>query len=282
MRNVLDLTNLPKSKNKKVSNLRCEITLFALYTIVCIHGFSTLKFFSVNAENTPEIKEFEYEEFSLNEEIEEDDEELNLEEDINDESIETIEAIEINLDEMTKEEILNYSISESKDNNFYDIYGVNDNKLLNNSYFTLTTGNKTYEHLSYDDFSLFAAIVEAESSDNKNDALAVASSILNRCDSEKWVDWLESMGKDGTNPIDHIKVSGQYEVYNKGIYEEYLDLNVSDCVFDACIDCWYNGVRNNTFCSFRASEATDYSNNQVVSGGNRFNDKIVKVKTIDE
>ena len=103
----------------------------------------------------------------------------------------------------------------------YGYDAATDTKI--NTDFTITKNNKTYENLSGDDYRLFVAVVAAESSKDFHDALAVASSILNRCDDETWINYLDSCGSDGRNPISHITFSGQYGVYHSGAYKYYLE-----------------------------------------------------------
>ena len=162
-------------------------------------------------------------------------------------------------------------------------YDLEDETNIDTSKFELTLDNQTYGHLTEEDFYLFTAIVASECNGNTHDAVAVASSILNRCDSEKWVSWVDSMNKDGNNPIDQVTLHGQYQVYWSGSYRKNLDGNVPEEVMNACVAVWYDGVRNNNYMSFRSNGSRGYSNNQVVSGGNRFNDELteenkVKVK----
>ena len=146
-----------------------------------------------------------------------------------------------------------------------------------NTDFNITVGNKTYENLSGDDFKLFQAVVAAESNKDHHDALAVASSILNRCEDEKWINYLDNNGSDGRNPIDQITFRGQYSVYSEGNYEVYMDdNNVPQEVKDACRLAWYQGIRSHKFVSFRGRSDVEYSDNQVVDGGNRFDDKLEK------
>ncbi len=163
---------------------------------------------------------------------------------------------------------------------FGDMYDPTSNtyitseKLLETDNFEVTTGNETYEYLSDKDYEFFTAVVAAESNGNRHDALAVASSILNRCESEKWVAEVDKLGMDGTNPISQIKAPGQYQVYEEGRYLEYLN-NVSIEVEDACNSALYDGIRNNSYCSFRSNDTVAYSDNLIVEGGNRFNDKVI-------
>lgn len=157
----------------------------------------------------------------------------------------------------------------------YGYDAATDTKI--NTDFNITTNNKTYETLSADDFKLFQAVVAAESSKDHHDALAVASSILNRCDDEKWINYLDNKGYDGRNPIEQITLPGQYSVYFEGNYEVYLDdKNVPQEVKDACRLAWYQGIRSHKYVSFRGRSDTEYSDNQVVENGNRFNDVLIK------
>ena len=188
-----------------------------------------------------------------------------------DEIIEMCKAYEEVEEPVTEVELF----SDSDD--YYDLDKneyVTDEELLNPEAFEVTVDNKTYGYLPEEDFELFTAVVAAESNGNKYDSLAVASSILNRCDSEKWVNHIDSKGKDGQNPINHITASGQYSVYREGNYIKYLNGNVSKDIKEACEAAWYNGIRNHNYCSFRATSETSYSDNQIDKGGNRFNDEI--------
>ena len=160
---------------------------------------------------------------------------------------------------------------------FGDMYDPDSNtyitseELLEDGNFEVTTGNQTYEYLSDEDYDFFTAVVAAESNGNRHDALAVASSILNRCDRDDWVEEVDKLGMDGTNPICQIKAPGQYQVYEEGKYLKYLN-NVSIEVEDACNSAIYEGIRNNNYCSFRSNDTVSYSDNLIVEGGNRFDD----------
>ena len=141
---------------------------------------------------------------------------------------------------------------------------------VDNETFELTYDNPTYEDMSEEDFYMFVANVTAEASTNPHDILATASSVANRCDSDKWVSYVSSFGLDGTNPADQVTAPGQYNVYASGTYKNYLDGNVSEEALYACMAVLYRGVRTHNFCSFRGRNCVGYSDNQVVAGGNRF------------
>ena len=80
--------------------------------------------------------------------------------------------------------------------------------------FEVTEGNKEYS-LSNDEFNVVVAVVAGEFGNNLNDALGVVSVILNRCDSQTWINWA------GDNPYKQVIKRGQFEVYGKGYYLSY-------------------------------------------------------------
>ena len=194
--------------------------------------------------------------------------------------IEEIEIEEENVEEVISNDIDLFDI----DDDYYDLntneYHT-DVELKNVDSFVITTNNKTYEDHEISDFELFTAVVASESEGNRYDALALATSIANRCDSKKWVDYVNSCGMDGTDPIVQLTFPGQYEGYLSGKYEKYLNgtLEVPVEVLDACTTVWFKGIRNNNYCSFRAAHAKGYSDIQIIEGGNRFSDELELVKT---
>lgn len=127
--------------------------------------------------------------------------------------------------------------------------------------FAVTTDNKKYT-LNNSDFELLCAIVSAESDKSPDDALAVASVILNRCEASNWVN------SYGTNPIKQATASGQFVVYQEGLYKKYLGNGCPTTVKNAVSDA-LDGVRNNNYLSFR-SNGTNYSTNMITSSGNRY------------
>lgn len=245
-----------------------------------------LRFFSISLFLSTSIALTAFNTYKLNKESSKYLEELEINRDSNKDlhissTLDEIDKIINDVEEIEEPET-EVELFEDDSKDYYDLENsqyVTDQELLNTEAFTVTVDNKTYEYLPESDFDLFTAVVAAESSNNKYDALAVASSILNRCDSEKWVNDLNNRGLDGENPIDHIIASGQYSVYSEGNYEKYLNGNAPDEVTYACQAAWYNGIRNNNYCSFRGKEAESYSNNQIVENGNRFDDE-VEVKKI--
>lgn len=128
--------------------------------------------------------------------------------------------------------------------------------------FVVSGGHKTYS-LSDGDLNLLMAIVAAESDKSADDALAVASTILNRCESPAW----ESCG--GSNPIKQATASGQFVVYETGKYKEFMNGNVPSSVAQAVLDA-LGGVRNHQYLSFRANSSASYSSNMITPDGNRY------------
>lgn len=128
--------------------------------------------------------------------------------------------------------------------------------------FEVTTGNKTY-NLSAEDYDLICSIVAAESDQGYDDALAVASTILNRCETSNWIN------AHGTNPVAQATAPNQFVVYQHGAYKRYTNGNAPDTVKTAVMDA-LNGVRNHDYLSFRSNGSTGYSSNMISSTGNRY------------
>lgn len=128
--------------------------------------------------------------------------------------------------------------------------------------FTVTTGNQTYS-LSVGDVDLLTAITAAECDKSYDDALAVISVILNRCEDGAWV------RSHGTNPVSQATAPNQFVVYQEGYYRNYLGGNAPETVRRAVQDA-LNGTRNNNFLSFRSNNVTSYSNNMITPTGNRY------------
>ena len=128
--------------------------------------------------------------------------------------------------------------------------------------FNVTSGNTTY-NLSDSDRDLICAIVSAESDQSYDDALAVTSVILNRCEAPNWV------SSHGTNPVSQATAPNQFVVYQSGSYKKYTNGNAPDTVQQA-VDDALNGVRNNEYLSFRSNSSTGYSSNMITSTGNRY------------
>ena len=140
--------------------------------------------------------------------------------------------------------------------------------------FVVTDNNKTYT-LSSDEFDLVVAVVAAEYEKSIDDALAVISVILNRCESPTWSEWA------GTSPAMQVVKPNQFEVYSIGSYLKYMPggafygTNHYKLAKQAVIDA-FNGIRNNDYYSFRSwsyitSSGDYYSYNYIVEGGNRYN-----------
>lgn len=134
--------------------------------------------------------------------------------------------------------------------------------------FKVTENNKQY-NLSDDEFDVVVAVVAGEFDKNLNDALAVVSVILNRCDSSSWSKWA------GSSPYTQVIAKGQFEVYFKDYYLAYMPggskygSDKYEVAKQAVID-GLNGIRNNSYLGFRAWYLTNYSSKYIVTGGNRY------------
>jgi hypothetical protein len=138
--------------------------------------------------------------------------------------------------------------------------------------FVITDDNRQFE-LSDEDFDLVVAIVSAEYEKSIDDALAVISVILNRCDSPRWSNWA------GKTPREQVTKPNQFEVYTIKSYLKYMPDGslyntqhrklAAEAVTDAL-----NGIRNNKYDSFRSwsylINGDYYSYNYIVEGGNRY------------
>ncbi len=128
--------------------------------------------------------------------------------------------------------------------------------------FQVTTGNLKYE-VSSTDYDMICAVVAAESDGTYDDALAVTTTILNRCETSNWVN------KYSRNPIQQITAPGQFAVYDSGSYESRLNGNYTETVSKAVSDC-LSGVRNHDYLFYRSNGSTSYSDNMITETGNRY------------
>lgn len=119
---------------------------------------------------------------------------------------------------------------------------VDISKFTNNEElgYTVTVGNTSYI-LGENDFDLLCAIIEAESDGTYDGTLAVATTILNRCEN---ADYQKMYGLD---PIAQITAANQFEGYTSGEFKKYLNNN-SDIVIDA-VKSALAGVRNHKLCT---------------------------------
>lgn len=127
--------------------------------------------------------------------------------------------------------------------------------------FEVTVGNLAYE-MSDTDLELLIAIVAAESDKSYDDALAVITTILNRCESDQW-------NKNGGTPVDIATAPNQFVVYQHGSYKSYMNGRAPETVVTAVKDA-LAGVRNHKYYSFRSNGTTGYSSNMISPTGNRY------------
>lgn len=127
--------------------------------------------------------------------------------------------------------------------------------------FEVTTDNQTFT-VSDSDYNLLCAIVAAESDKSYDDALAVITTILNRCEASNWV------ASYGTNPISQATAKNQFVVYQHGSYKQYMG-NCPETVMTAVKDA-LAGVRNHHYLSFRSNGSTSYGGSMITSSGNRY------------
>lgn len=205
---------------------------------------------------------------------------------------EDITSIDKKLDDMTLEELPSFDevvedidkAEEKTEENYSEpLYSIDASKYINNEAmgFVVTEGNKEYSLSDYE-FDVVVAVVAAEYHENyRDDALAVVSVILNRCDSDKWIKWA------GASPYDQVVMNGQFEVYftsNSSIsYKRFMpggslyNSSKYEIAKQAVLD-GLNGIRNNSYLGFRShstfyinkNTGEDYNANFIVPGGNKF------------
>lgn len=128
--------------------------------------------------------------------------------------------------------------------------------------FNVTTGNVQYE-LTEKDFDLLCSVVASEGNLSYDESLAVATTVLNRCENG---DFISLYGRD---PIAQITGIDQFASYGNGEYKAYLNGKAPTEVVNAVKDA-LAGVRNHDYCSYKANSVTDFSNNMITSSGNRY------------
>ncbi len=160
---------------------------------------------------------------------------------------------------MQSEDVNAFKMDNSTSNGNIDTSKYNNNE---NRGFVVTTGNQTYTNMSSKDKELLTAIICAECDGSYDDALAVASVILNRTESPQW-SWC------GNSPVKQATAPSQFVVYENNRYQKYMGSGVNPVVQEAVNDA-LNGVRNNNYYSFRSNGSTGYSSNMITSSGNRY------------
>ena len=124
--------------------------------------------------------------------------------------------------------------------------------------FEVTNGNKTYS-LSANEFNIVSGVIACEAKENSvDDALAVASVILNRADA------------GGMNPFSVVSQYNQFSCYThytnnpskyQGRRSRYVDSVLNDAL---------SGIRNNKYNSFNCPNCYPAIDHHIVDGGNWF------------
>lgn len=194
-------------------------------------------------------------------------EEIQVEEKMEELILEELPSIDVIAEDISEieEKIENEEVVEST-----PLVSVDASKYINNVVmgFEVTEGNRGFT-LNDNEFNVVVAVVAGEFGSDMNDALGVVSVILNRCDSQTWINWA------GDNPYKQVIKAGQFEVYGKGYYLAYMPggKNYGGTKYQiakqAVID-GLNGIRNNSYLGFRSWWSTNYSDKYVISGGNRY------------
>ena len=239
----------------------CQIAIVGFFfTTVFSNGFETPKYVStVHNENLNKIAQS----VSVLFEEEKDEEE------VEDETTAELPSVEVVVEEK-KEEVVEEKEKIKEEVASEPLVSVDASKYINRESmgFVVTEGNRQFT-LKDNEFNVVVAVVSGEFDKNKDDALAVVSVILNRCDSDKWRSW------SGISPYDQVIRAGQFEVYSSGAYLAYMPggsrygsekYNIAK---QAVID-GLNGIRNNKYLGFRAWYISGYSDKYIVDGGNRY------------
>ena len=134
---------------------------------------------------------------------------VQLEEELVLEELPSIDEVTEENDVVSEKEIL---VTEST-----PLVSVDASKYISNEAmgFVVTEDNKEYT-LTEEEFNVVVAVVAGEYGKDLNDALAVVSVILNRCDSDNWSRWA------GKSPYSQVIKPGQFEVYFEGYYLAYM------------------------------------------------------------
>ena len=188
---------------------------------------------------------------------------------VSDEATSELPALEVPKEEI-KEEVKEEKTEEVSEISTEPLVSVDASKYNNKESmgFVVTEGNRQFT-LKDNEFNVVVAVVSSEFDKNKDDALAVVSVILNRCDSSKWRSW------SGITPYDQVIRAGQFEVYASGAYKSYMPggsrygSDKYNIAKQAVID-GLNGIRNNKYLGFRAWHVSGYSDKYIVEGGNRY------------
>ncbi|MCH5167760.1 MAG: cell wall hydrolase [Erysipelotrichales bacterium] len=198
-------------------------------------------------------------------------------------------SYEETLEEQEETDVLTFSASEIKNIVFYDDMLCNidlDVKELNEgnneivSDYHLTYNNTTY-YVSEKEFYYLLYVAQHECNGTYEDALTVISIILNRCEDYRF---------ELNSPLEVIKVEGQFEVWDEVQAENFANnpnKEINPNVYNALVDALYNGIRNNDYVEFKASNSSDYTKKgekkyQFVENGNKVHNLARTLDRADE
>jgi len=119
--------------------------------------------------------------------------------------------------------------------------------------------------LSEEDKRQLMALVGGEDNHSYEGALAVASTILNRCESPQWSNY------GGSNPLAQAKAKGQFVAWNGNITKSYLkDSSKIPNYVEQAVEDALNGTRNHSFTRFRANTNPGKDRVQIGENGNYY------------
>lgn len=126
--------------------------------------------------------------------------------------------------------------------------------------FVVTTGNKTYEPTDQERQVLYN-LVAGEFGRDYDDALGVASTVLNRCDT--------NYSNNGTTLWSQLSARGQYGTYYQGTVAPWATPE-RYAIAKRAVDDALAGVRNCQYTNYRSNGSTWYGGYMISAGGNRF------------
>lgn len=139
-------------------------------------------------------------------------------------------------------------------------------------------------NLTENEFNVLCAIVLSEAKANSyDDAYAVINTIYNRCQSNKWVNYVDNIlgeGK-GRNLYYQAILPGQFIVYDTGRYLKNLN-NKNSIGYSAIIDFLNSKECIHDYLSFRSSNTNVINCVQFDENGNKYFDVMLEEDRIDD